>query len=89
MYEKYLSTPYFQRMLVPLALAGSVLLNVDPVALPGVYEALGRLHEARGDSARAADYYGRFVRLWQDADSTLQPRVDRARARLILLRHGS
>jgi len=29
---------------------------------------LGELHAARGDHAKAGEYYGRFVDLWKDAD---------------------
>jgi len=42
---------------------------------------LGELYEARGDGARAAEYYGRFAKLWRDADPALQPAVRDALAR--------
>jgi len=47
-------------------------------------EALGllkraQLHERRGESADAAEYYGRFLALWAGADPHLQPQVEAAR----------
>jgi DNA-binding SARP family transcriptional activator len=47
--------------------------------LPVVLERLGELHAERGNTGRAVDYYGKFVALWKDADSELQPRVEWAR----------
>jgi tetratricopeptide (TPR) repeat protein len=46
---------------------------------------LGELYEARGDRAKAAEYYGRFVNLWRDADPALQPAVREVRARIARL----
>jgi tetratricopeptide (TPR) repeat protein len=46
---------------------------------------LGELYESRGDRRRAADYYGRFVDLWKNADPELQPAVREVRARLAQL----
>ncbi|HSH75553.1 MAG TPA: hypothetical protein VLA09_07725, partial [Longimicrobiales bacterium] len=43
---------------------------------------LGELLEAQGEAARAARYYDRFIELWSDADDSVQPRVEAARARL-------
>ncbi|HWC73733.1 MAG TPA: tetratricopeptide repeat protein, partial [Gemmatimonadales bacterium] len=43
---------------------------------------LGEIYEARGDRAKAAEYYGRFVMLWRDADPALQPAVREVRSRL-------
>jgi hypothetical protein len=48
-------------------------------------QAAGELYEARGDRARALDYYGRFVELWKDADPALQPAVREVRARMAAL----
>jgi tRNA A-37 threonylcarbamoyl transferase component Bud32/tetratricopeptide (TPR) repeat protein len=47
-------------------------------------EALGllkraQLHERRGETADAAQYYGRFLTLWAVADPHLQPQVEAAR----------
>jgi hypothetical protein len=41
-----------------------------------------RIHDARGDAARAATHYRRFIALWAEADPELQPLVLEARARL-------
>jgi tetratricopeptide (TPR) repeat protein len=50
--------------------------------LAPAYRRLGELYEARGDRAKARDYYGRFVDLWKDADTELQPGVRDVRARI-------
>jgi len=39
---------------------------------------LGELHEALGDSVRAAEAYRAFADAWADADPRLRPRVRRA-----------
>ena len=36
---------------------------------------LGELYEARGDRAKAAEYYGKYVELLSGADAALQPQV--------------
>lgn len=54
---------------------------LDAVFLFDTLERLGRLHESRGDSATAVDYYTRAARLWRNADDALQPRVRRLSAR--------
>jgi len=46
---------------------------------------MGELYEARGDREQAKEYYGRFVALWRDADSDLQPEVLETKARLSAL----
>jgi tetratricopeptide (TPR) repeat protein len=46
---------------------------------------MGELYEARGERDKAKDYYGRFVALWRDADSDLQPAVQDVKARLAQL----
>jgi tetratricopeptide (TPR) repeat protein len=50
--------------------------------LASTYKRLGELYEASGDRKRAAEYYGKFVDLWKDADSELQPGVAEVRRRL-------
>jgi len=78
-YERYLTTPWLER-----------LGDADWYALAGIYERLAGLYELRGDRERAAQYYNRFVELWQDADPELQPRVQAARRALErLLQEGS
>jgi tetratricopeptide (TPR) repeat protein len=60
---------------------------------PGVYNIwqplaffrLGELYEAKGERAKAVDFYGRFADLWRDADPALQPRVREAKRRLATL----
>jgi tetratricopeptide (TPR) repeat protein len=74
MFERYLATPFFGR------------LRQDAWFLAGVLKRLGELYEARGDHARAASYYARFVDLWKDADPELQPKVADVRRRLARLR---
>ncbi|UCC82580.1 MAG: hypothetical protein JSW46_16635 [Gemmatimonadota bacterium] len=46
------------------------------------YLPLGRALEESGDIAGAARAYSRFVRLWENADPELQPRVETARRAL-------
>ena len=46
---------------------------------------LGELYEGRGDRAKAAEYYGRFVELWKKADPELQPTLKEVRTRLAQL----
>lgn len=69
-YEEYLGYPFFD--------APTFLLHIFA---PTVHERLGELHEAEGDSARAAEHYRAFADAWADADSELQPRVRRAQER--------
>jgi DNA-binding SARP family transcriptional activator/Flp pilus assembly protein TadD/TolB-like protein len=52
----------------------------------GIYERMGELYEERGDRARAAEYYTRFLDLWKDADAELQPLVADVERRLARLR---
>ncbi len=54
----------------------------DIVYFPLAYLALGRALEDSGDPAGAAEAYADFIRLWQDADPELQPRVETARRAL-------
>jgi tRNA A-37 threonylcarbamoyl transferase component Bud32 len=75
-YERYIATPFawrYDRLL-------------DPTLLAGMHERLAELYEARGDAARAAPHYARFIAMWKDADPGLQPRVAQARRRLAQLR---
>ncbi len=67
-YERYVNTPWLPRLAVS-----------DWYALAGIYERLGGLYDLRGDKERAISYYQRFVKLWEDADPELQPRVLAAR----------
>ncbi len=57
----------------------------DAFSLAPSYKRLGELYEAKGDRKKAADYYGKFVDLWKDADAELQPGVTEVRQRLARL----
>ena len=72
-YERAVNTPGYLRAFEEEATLGPT------------YRRLGELYEERGDTTRARDYYGRFVELWKDADSVLQPEVREVRQRLARL----
>jgi eukaryotic-like serine/threonine-protein kinase len=72
-YERYLRRP------------GMYRVRTDALWLAGAYKRLGELYDARGDQARAAEYYAKFVDLWKDADPELQPKVREVRTRLAQL----
>jgi eukaryotic-like serine/threonine-protein kinase len=59
--------------------------NTDAFFLAGSYKRLGELWDAKGDRAKAASYYAKFIDLWKDADPELQPKVAEARKRLARL----
>ena len=61
------------------------LLGVDASYRAGAYKRLGELYEAKGDKARAATNYAKFVDLWKNADPELQPQVAEAKRRLASL----
>ena len=69
-YERYVNSPYMYR------------LFPDAVWLGRTYYRLGELYESRGDRAKAAENYAKFVRLWKDADVELRPKVLDAKSRL-------
>ncbi len=52
---------------------------------PEVLRRLGELHEARGDRARALEYYQKLLTLWKNADPVLKPQVDAVRERVAAL----
>jgi tetratricopeptide (TPR) repeat protein len=60
-------------------------LTMDVIHLPLVYLVIGQALEQEGDIAGAIQAYSRFVRLWEDADPELQPRVETARRALARL----
>ena len=72
-YDRFLTERHYNR------------LATDPLWRPIVLLRAGELHEAAGDTARAVERYGEFVRLWEDADAELQPRVEAIRRRLLAL----
>jgi tetratricopeptide (TPR) repeat protein len=53
-----------------------------PVGLAPAYLRLGELYEAKGDTKKALEYYGKFVDIWKGADPELQPRVAEVRKRI-------
>ena len=74
-YSRYIETPYVFRT-----------RDADGWHLGPVLERLAELYEAEGEADQAVERYMRFVRLWEDADERLQPRVERARERAEALR---
>jgi tetratricopeptide (TPR) repeat protein/tRNA A-37 threonylcarbamoyl transferase component Bud32 len=75
LYERWLATPGFR-------------VFWDGYWLPQTLRRLGELHEARGDRARAREYYVRFADLWKNADLEFQPMVREARAKAARLGGG-
>ena len=90
-----IATIYDRRGQADSALANYERLLAHPSLIPALgperyslsasYKRAGELYEAKGDRKKAADYYGRFVDLWKDADPELQPAVREVRARLAQL----
>jgi tetratricopeptide (TPR) repeat protein len=74
---------YYDRAVTVPAITGR-LLGDGPTLAPSL-KRLGELYEAKGDRKKAAEYYGRFVDLWKDADLELQPGVKEVRGRLARL----
>jgi hypothetical protein len=60
-------------------------MNNDQYFLALSYRRLGELWENKGDKAKAAEYYAKFIDLWKNADPELQPKVADAKARLAKL----
>lgn len=57
-------------------------ISVDVGWLAVSHRRLANLYGRRGDTARAAAHYRRFIVLWENADAELQPQVRDARQRL-------
>jgi tetratricopeptide (TPR) repeat protein len=83
MYERFLKTPYAERLDVPLFVEFPE--PVDPIFRAGTHRRLAELYEAKGDTAKAVEQYRAFVDLWKNADPELQPRVAEAKRRLAQL----
>ena len=66
-YERYLATPWLFRY------------EVDAVELGWTLKRLGELYDERGERDKAAAAFSRLARLWERADSDLQPVVAQAR----------
>ncbi len=73
LYDRGLATPSLRRYML------------DAYELAPALKRAGELYEAKGERAKAADRYRRFVDLWKDADPELQPGVREVRARLARL----
>jgi len=54
----------------------------DVTSLGPTYRRLGELYEEKGDQAKAASYYQKFIDLWRDADADLQPQVTDVKKKL-------
>ena len=54
----------------------------DVMSLAPTYRRLGELYEEKGDQAKAASYYQKFIDLWRDADADLQPQVAEVKKKL-------
>jgi tetratricopeptide (TPR) repeat protein len=72
-YEHYLNTHQANR------------LNDDGFKLPWVLEHVAALYAKKGERDKARATYSRFVDLWRNADSELQPRVMHAREEIAAL----
>ena len=72
---------YYERL---DSLPVNLLTDVDPFSIYRIraLPAAGAILEARGDTARAAEKYRRFLGLWDHADPSLQPDVELARKAL-------
>ncbi|MDB4873940.1 MAG: protein kinase [Gemmatimonadetes bacterium] len=81
-YEEYLRTPYFMRGYEGSTGNG----RSDAYWSAAISRRLGELYEQKGDRAKAAENYSRFVGLWSSADPEFQPLVAAARASLARLR---
>jgi len=73
-YEQYVDNPGSR--------LGDLSFLDDATQFAPALRRLGELHQARGDHARAAGYYARFVALWAHADPELRPVVAAAREEL-------
>jgi tetratricopeptide (TPR) repeat protein len=81
LFERYVATHDVCQLGGPSYPAG-----FDGVYLAGIHKRLGELYEAKGDRAKAADNYLRFIELWKNADPELQPKVAEVKRRLERLR---
>jgi tetratricopeptide (TPR) repeat protein len=69
-FEEYLNAPVFSR------------LRTDNIKMHVVLIGLAESHEALGQNEKAAEYYGRMLEIWSDAEPGLLPRVEELRAAL-------
>jgi tetratricopeptide (TPR) repeat protein len=54
----------------------------DAIWRAKILSRLGELHEGKGNTAKAIEYYAELVDLWRNADPALQPRVAEIRQRI-------
>jgi eukaryotic-like serine/threonine-protein kinase len=66
-------------------LGGTFRVVADASYLAASYQRLGELYEAKGDRAKAREYYEKLIALWKDADPELQPIVKDTKERLARL----
>ncbi|MEO6211743.1 MAG: tetratricopeptide repeat protein, partial [Gemmatimonadaceae bacterium] len=60
-------------------------IRADGDHLASAYQHLGELYEAKGNRAKARDYYAKLLDLWKTADPELQPIVKDAKERVARL----
>ena len=72
-YEKYTNTPFMNRH------------NFDAAQKAVRFRRMGELYERQGNVTKAAEYYRKFVELWEHAEPALQPQVAEVRRRLTRL----
>ena len=75
-FSRYIDSPYIGR------------LTTDASYLAGAHKRVGELYEAKGDKAKAASHYAKFIELWKNADPVLQPKVEEVKKRLARLSTG-
>jgi tetratricopeptide (TPR) repeat protein len=73
---------YYERY---LATGGAFRVRSDMDHLAATYQRLGELYEAKGDRAKAREYYVKLLDLWKTADPELQPIVKDTRERVARL----
>ena len=69
-WERYLTIPYYGRQ------------NMDAIQRPLILKRLGELYESKGNTTKASENYREFLKLWENADPRLQPKVAEVRRRL-------
>jgi tetratricopeptide (TPR) repeat protein len=78
--EQYLAIPLGARDRPPGLWFGEYLY------LAPFEKRLGELYDAKGNHAKAAEHFQKFVDLWKHADADMQPKVNAVRQRLTQLR---
>jgi tetratricopeptide (TPR) repeat protein len=73
---------YYEEYLVT---GGIFRMRADADHLAATYQRLGELYEAKGDRAKARDYYAKLLDLWKTADPELQPIVKDTKERVARL----